>query len=285
MAQGHQRGQSRWNGVPRRALSAPGKITAGLPFLVLAVALASVLAAIALATAHTGSHVASGSGNGNSSAGQPTQPARAQATKTCGFPGLPACPIAQPVWIPLASTAPADIVAAARKSPLIMTVSSGQGDTVDVTRLGTPVLVRAYLISSSNPLPDYYDIPARDASGATIGVVLCTLNSQHTAISVDDIVGYSSPRSAGTITTLSAQDAVNAVSSQTHVAPRAGAAAELIYFPFDQMAEDTGKINWKAGGNTPYDPMWLVPGADGQDHLVGSDGHVYAPSQLPVKQG
>lgn len=139
-------------------------------------------------------------------------------------------------------------------------------------------------MSASIPLPDYYDIPARDASGATIGAVLCQLNSQHTAISVGDIVGYPAPRPAGRITILSDRDAINAVASQAHVALKAGGAAELIYFPFDQMAEDTGKINWKAGGNMPYDPMWLVPGADGHDYLVGSDGHVYAPSQLPVRQ-
>lgn len=157
---------------------------------------------------------------------------------------------------------------------------------MDVSRLGTPLFVRAYLTSPSTPLPDYYVIPARDTTGATIGVVLCMLNSQHTAMSVGEVVGYPAPRPAGMITLLSAQDAVKAVSSQAHVSLKAGGAMELIYFPFDQSAEDTGKINWKAGGNTPYDPMWLVPGADGRDYLVvGGDGHVNAPSQLPVSQG
>jgi hypothetical protein len=29
--------------------------------------------------------------------------------------------------------------------------------------------------------------------------------------------------------------------------------------------------------------MRLIPGSDGKDHLVGSDGHVYVPGDLPVK--
>ena len=267
--------------LARVLLAMPRKAAASLPFLVLAIAVIGVLAVIGLATTHPGSHVGSGTGNGTK--GQPTAPVPAQATKTCGFPGLPACAAPQPDWIPIASTSPADILAAARKSPLLATASSGQGDTVALSRLGAPLLVQAYLASTTNTLPDYFVIPALDTSNATIGAVLCMLNSQHTAIYVGDIVGYPQSRPAGLITKLSAQDAISAVASQAHVSPRAGSGARLVYFPFNQNAEDTGQIHWTAGGNTPYDPMWLIPGADGQDHLVGSDGHVYAPGDLPVK--
>ena len=29
-------------------------------------------------------------------------------------------------------------------------------------------------------------------------------------------------------------------------------------------------------------PVWLVPGADGKDWMAGTDGRVYAVSQLPM---
>jgi hypothetical protein len=231
----------------------PHGVAVIVPFLLLTIVVAGVIAVIGLATSHPGSQVGSGTGNGITR--QPTQPVPAQATKTCGFPGLPACAAPQPDWIPIASTSPADILAAAHKSPLLATAASGQGDTVDVSRLGTPLFVKAYLAGTANSLPDYYNIPASDASNATIGAVLCMLNSQHTAIYIGDIVGYPQPRPAGQVTNLTAQAAIGAVANQSHVSLRAGGAAQLIYFPFDQAAEDTGKINWKGGGNTPYNPM------------------------------
>lgn len=32
----------------------------------------------------------------------------------------------------------------------------------------------------------------------------------------------------------------------------------------------------------PADPIWLVPGADGQDHIVGADGRAYYLKDLPI---
>lgn len=66
-----------------------------------------------------------------------------------------------------------------------------------------------------------------------------------------------------------------------HMKQRSGTRAELVYFPLDAQQQQTGELGWTSGGQFPADPFWLIDGADGQEHFVGSDGTVYYSNQIP----
>jgi hypothetical protein len=248
---------------------------------VVALAVAALMATIALVLAHQ----PAGAGAGAIGA---SAPAGAGATQqvTCGGAGQAACPGPGNVWIPLRSTSPGDILAAVRKSTLFTEPRGDTGDHAhDLSRLGTPVLVRALQPTSASPAavwPDFYVVPILDTHGTTTDAAEAQLNSGHTAIHVIAIATYTMPRPAGAIAELSASAAVTAVEAHAHTTLRGGAQPELVYFPADAQAQQTGAVVWRAGGEFPADPIWLVPGADGQDHVVGDDGAVYAIGQLPM---
>ncbi len=87
-------------------------------------------------------------------------------------------------WIPLASQSPSDVIAAAKQSTTFQNSASGQGDSIDVSHLGTPVYVLGLSTSYSSALPALYDIPLLGAGSAVIGAIVCELNPTGTAISV-----------------------------------------------------------------------------------------------------
>jgi len=192
-------------------------------------------------------------------------------------------------WIALRSTAPSDIIAAARSSTLFREQRSGTGDHMqDLSRLGTPVLVQplqpsATLGGQTVVYPDFYVLPILNAAAATTDAAELELNPAHTAIHAIALVTYTQPRPQGRIALLQARDALANVAARAHVSPRAGSQPRLVYLPLDAQAQAMGQLVWKAGGELPADPLWLVPGADGQEHLAGNDGNVYLPSQVPVQ--
>lgn len=61
-------------------------------------------------------------------------------------------------------------------------------------------------------------------------------------------------------------------------------APELVYLPIDVgMPEQPGPAaNWRGGGVTPADPVWLLAGSDGQDYIVGTELRVYTLRDLPL---
>jgi hypothetical protein len=61
-------------------------------------------------------------------------------------------------------------------------------------------------------------------------------------------------------------------------------APELVFLPIDVgLPEQPGPgANWRGGGVTPSDSIWLVAGADGQDYFVGKDLHVYTLRDIPL---
>jgi hypothetical protein len=188
-------------------------------------------------------------------------------------------------WISLRSTAPADVLAAARQSSMFQEDQSSGGDHItNLSRLGTPVLVRALQPAEAiaGQFPDFYVVPILDASGAATDAAELALNQAHTAIQVIAIVTYSQPHADGAIARMTAATAVTAVGAQQHTALRPGTTPQLVYFPADANAQETGQVTWTGGGEFPADPMWLVPGTDGRDHLVGVDGRTYTPEQLPM---
>ena len=270
----------------RRGKQRASKLAKGIRFVVsnsahflLVGAVVLTVGAIAFTLRSLPITVASGTGGASSrQAMQGTGPRKV----TCGLPGQAPCATTLR-WIPLRSESAADIIAAARQSPLFTVDRSGNGDYVkDLSHIGTPVFVRALHAVNAPSLPDCYVIPVHDGTGMTMAAAELEINSPHTAILVMAIVTYSKLHPHDTITRLSLPDALTAVESQHHTALRGGARAQLVYFPVNAYSQATGKIMWVAGGEYPADPLWFIPGADGQDHIVGADGHVYYANQLPI---
>ncbi|MGZ3666799.1 MAG: hypothetical protein ACXWQR_12940 [Ktedonobacterales bacterium] len=201
----------------------------------------------------------------------------------CGYPPTTNCTITVE-WITLKSQSPADVLAAVHQSQHFNHQCAEQDDCLhDLSRLGTPQLVRAILSSHMNNMPDCYVIPVLDASHNTVGVAVAKLNASHTALTVADIVTYPQPRpNNGTIARIQPDAAVEAVVKQHHTTLRANVQPQLVYFPFDFAGEKAGTVTWNGGGQFPYDPLWLIQGMDGRDHVVGDDGRAYYLQELPV---
>src|SRR5258708_2357797 len=270
-------------------------LTGSAAFVFLALAIVATAAAMALA-AHSVPHsAAAGTGagagpNGSQSGGRQTT----GVTVTCGAPGQAACSSQPSAWIPLRSNASADILAAARQSTLFAENRSDTGDHAhDLTHLGGPVFVQAMQPGGTTApsgaaagavWPDFYVIPILDIQGNTTDAAEAQLNPAHTALHVVAIVTYTHPRPAGTVTAVAMADAVAAVAAQAHTTVRAGSQPRLVYVPIDAAAQEIGKIVWTAGGESPADPLWLIPGADGHDRVAGTDARLYTSAQLPVMQ-
>lgn len=188
-----------------------------------------------------------------------------------------------PQWIALKSQAPGDIIAAVRQSTLFTVNRSDNGDHLkDLSRVGTPQLVTELRVKAGGKGADCYVVPILNASGATVGAAVAWLNNTHTAVYVGYIRSYDVPLARWTGTLPSADQAAAIVQTRHHTPLRAHAQPQLVYFPFDFQGQRTGRVHWNAGGQGPDTPIWLVPGADGQDHLVGTDGQAYYLSQLPI---
>ena len=61
---------------------------------------------------------------------------------------------------------------------------------------------------------------------------------------------------------------------------RAGAQPRLVYYPGDP--ELNAKATVPLDGQSPAEPIWAVPAADGQDHIVTPDGKAHLPNDLPI---
>jgi hypothetical protein len=188
-----------------------------------------------------------------------------------------------PHWITLRSQAPADILAAVRQSALFTVDRSGTGDYLkDVSHLSAPQLVTELRLTPTSPGVDSYVVPIRDRAGTTMGVAVAWLNPAHSAVYVGYIRSYDTPQPAWPGALPRADQAQAAVGAQRHTSLRAHAQAQLVYFPFDFAGQQAGRVHWNAGGQGPDTPVWLVPGADGQNYIVGTDGHAYTIDELPL---
>ncbi|HEU5348769.1 MAG TPA: hypothetical protein VFU63_09180 [Ktedonobacterales bacterium] len=248
-----------------RALRGVANLLGSGAFVLLGLSVLGLVAAITLASTHTPA----------------AQPARALQ------PGIdvPNSTAGDGSWIPIRSTSPGDIIAAARRSELFNERGSVGGDHVtNISRLGAPVLVHALQPpgAAASTYPDFYVLPILDNKGTTTDAAELQLNANHTAIQVIAIVTYSEPRTRGSIPRMDAAKARGALNAQHHTSLRQGTAAELVYFPGDAAAQQTGQITWAGGGEFPADPIWLMSGADRREYVVGTDGHVYDLSQLPI---
>lgn len=188
------------------------------------------------------------------------------------------------VWIPLASHSDAAILEAVRQATifqLVTTSPAGTDGSWDVAHLGAPVYVAAYRAGARPPVYDYYIVPGYDSAGQITGLISAMLNQAHTAIYVPGISGYDSAWFPSTL--VSASQAVSIVERQQHIALRTGTQPALVYLAgYNTGGVETGQVKWNAGGGGPQNPIWLIPGADGQDHFVGTDGNAYSLAQLPL---
>jgi hypothetical protein len=261
--------------IPQRLLH---QIIENLAFVVLTSSILLTMGAIGIVGKHA--PLASASGNGGTATPESYRNGVIQAT--CGMAGLPAYPAIEH-RIHLRSQSPTDIIAAARQSPLFRVDRSGKGDYLkDISQLGRPQLVQALHGVGKIVAPDFYVIPIFDGAGATVAAAELELDANHTTIDVVAIVTYKQPYAHDMLTHTSAEAAARSVQAQRRIGWRASAQPRLVYIPFDPVARQTGRIVWTAGGGSPAEPVWAVPGTDGRDYIVGIDDHVYAMSDLPL---
>ncbi len=132
----------------------------------------------------------------------------------------------------------------------------------------------------------YYELPAMTSTGTISNLIAAELNASHTAISVGSISG-TDPRTPWPGQLVPPAQAVQIVQAERHTDVRTGEQPQLIYLAaFDGihvMYDIPGHITWTAGGGGPQNPIWLIPGADGLDYFVGTDGKSYTQAQLPLQ--
>jgi hypothetical protein len=251
------------------------------------VALVAVVAAIAMIFA--GEAVGRSAGAPASGYGAAAAP-YATITFTCGTSSTPNCPTApsdpNQDWIPIPADTPANVLQAFLHSGLYAAVQNsnvtGRGDAqYDLSHPETPVFVRELHAPGGKIMPDIWVIPFDTASGMIGYIVTCNINADHTAIEPAGVSGIGTLRPHGQLAPLSMSAAIQTIQSQSHTTLKPGAQPYLVYAPIDAGLIETGKAVWNAGG-APGAPLWLVPCSDGKDRVVGIDGKVYLPSQIPV---
>ena len=187
-------------------------------------------------------------------------------------------------WIPLPSHSASAIIAAAQQSSLFHVDRTGTGDYLkDLSHLGTPQFVQGYTTRPGIVLINYYILPILDAHGNALGAAELELNANQSALMVQSIDTYAQPHAYGAVTQMALPRAEALFASVTHMRMAANAQPRLVYFNFDFLGAERGNFIWQGGGAFPSDPVWLIPGADGQDHIVGLNGQVYRKSQLPSR--
>ena len=198
---------------------------------------------------------------------------------------------ASPDWVSLTSTAPADVLAAARSTRTYQTTlaapQTALGGVLRTGTLGTPVLVRVY--HATNGATDVWVIPVTDAAapGAHIVALLdFAYDAAHSRIRATTFAGpfqpgdpeYGQPFPRATASQATARfGAAHAGQSAQAGSP------ELVYFPaaLDKITGPNPSIHWTGGGQFPDLAVWRIP-SGGADYLVGVDGQVYSANQLPL---
>lgn len=200
---------------------------------------------------------------------------------TCGGSGQSACQVQGPGWIPLVSEQPADVLTAMKSISLFHMNLNDNGDHIhDLSHLGTPLLVRA-LQPVGAKVSDYYVLPVLNTAGATSDVLEYELNTERSALRFVTVVSYMKPFANG-IVQFSAAQASSAIQTQRRVIAKAGAQPYLVFFPTNASARQDGTVIWNGGGDAPDNPIWMIPGEDGVNYLLGNDGKVYAQKDLPI---
>lgn len=213
-----------------------------------------------------------------------------------------ACDTLNPGWVsvPVASSQQlaTPTFATAFSSTIASTISrTGMFTSMEshygTLQTNTPMLVHPYgpvaAGASDYFLDDHWVVAVNNAQGQECGIFDFVYDSAHnrirfssySVISPRDTEFYGKP-----FPFTSATSAETQVHSAARVTLMSGAAPELIFFPEAWTWKTTGAPkNWTAGGTSPMDPIWLMPGADGQSYFVGTNMKVYTQQELPLTAG
>jgi hypothetical protein len=210
---------------------------------------------------------------------------------------------AQDGWIPLVSTAPADVIASATSTPLYRAASAATNTRLGLAihhgRLGTPQLVHAY-----HPQPGVYDVwvipllqdtvPGLSSQGPHV-TGLFDLEYDQTRQLVR-AVSFSGPFVPGDpgydqpfprLSTQAAMARFGSYAQSAHIAipQESSLHPQLIYFQaaLDKMTGPHPEIIWSGGGQFADLAVWRLADSGGHDYIVGLDGTVYPSSQLPTQ--
>ncbi len=240
--------------APRPRISPLGRFARGIVHNASFIVLAFAIAAVALAVGSLAGTAPSGSA--------------APAPGTAG-------------WVALRGQSPYEIIAAAQHSPLFHVKRTGTGDYLhDLSRLGTPTLVRGVSGPHLAAMSDYYIIPVLDHAGNAVGAVVAALNPSHTAVQVQSIDTYTTPHPLGSIARMTQTQAATLATKHKGVAI-AENVPRLVYFAVDQHALDAGTLTWTGGGILPDDPIWQFSSGGGSGYVVGADDKVMPTTALP----
>ncbi len=220
-------------------------------------------------------------------AGTAQSPAQSQTSTSLPPSGPAATP--HPTWVAVKSSQPSDILAAARATTTfqnVMTAQTPLGNALRSGTLGTPVLVHAY-----RPTPGMLDtwvIPVLHGSDAHVVALLdFAYDSGQQRLHATAFSGPfapGDPEYGQPFPRLSMQNALSQAQSKRNIAEMAGTQPQLVYFPvdLDKTVGPQATVHWTGGGAFADQAIWLLHGADGKDYLLGNDGQVYTPAQLPL---
>ena len=213
----------------------------------------------------------------------------AQAQANASPPQGNATTTPHPSWVGLKSTQPDDIRAAARATTTFQNVVPSQtplGTALRTGTLGTPVLVHAY-----RPTPGMLDawvIPLLQGADAHVVALLdFAYDKGQQRLHATAFAGPFAPGDPAygqPFPRVAMQAALGQAQSKRNIIQMAGTEPQLIYFPID-LDKTTGphaSVHWTGGGQFADTAIWLLRGTDGKDYLVGNDGQVYTPDQLPL---
>jgi hypothetical protein len=166
---------------------------------------------------------------------------------------------------------------------IVVSEQTGDVQRWDFSHPDTPVFVRDLHAPGDKIFPDIWVLPF-DLPDGQIGFYgFCDINAAHTAIRVDGARSIGTPRPHGQLAVYTSAQAVSRVEALSHVGLKPGARPYLVYAPIDAGLVETGQAQWsQSAGGGPGSPLWLVPGADGKDRILGDDGRIYFPWQIPV---
>jgi hypothetical protein len=182
-------------------------------------------------------------------------------------------------WIPLASTSPADLVAAARDT-LPRTFEGG--DSFDITAAspaGTPAVVWELRNSEFSQSTDLIVVPFQQGGGYVD--VMLALNSTHTGFRpAEEFAGGVLPH--GEIWKYTSAQAISALSAQRHVAKAAGFVPILVYWTVNFSDVQSGAVTWDVSSLGPKNPVWMLRGANGVYYILANNERIYALSEMPL---
>jgi hypothetical protein len=204
----------------------------------------------------------------------------------CGVDGKPDCPAPDPGWISVTDNTPGAAARAIVGSGMFASIKTTHG----IHALDLPARVHTLATPSGY---DYYDddhwvVSVRDKANKQVGIFDFVYDSanQRVRFASYGILRPGDTRYGHAFPTTQPTAVLQRLQTERGLSAKAGAQADLVFFPPDQQRFGAqAKQPWGAGGSSPLDAIWQVPGANGVNYYVGSDQHVYELKDLPIGSG